>query len=134
MTVAFERITEFDKKSRAIPAMALDISKAIVMVSHAGLLYKFKTYGIPGPVSVIILSFFSNRLFWVVLRENSLQWYLVNATVPQSFVFCPTVFLLYLNGFRNIFIGDIANYANNTSHYCMCDQASDLWQQLELVF
>ena len=62
MIVAFERITEFDKKSRAIPAMALDISKAIVMVSHAGLLYKFKTYGIPGPVSVIILYFFSNRL------------------------------------------------------------------------
>ena len=47
MTVAFERITEFDKKSRAIRTMALDISKAIVMVSHAGLLHKFNTYGIP---------------------------------------------------------------------------------------
>ena len=55
MRVVFERITELFNKSKAIRAMVLDISKAIVMVGHAGLLHKFKTYGIPGPVFVIIL-------------------------------------------------------------------------------
>ena len=55
MRVAFERITELFNKSKAIRAMALDISKAIVMVGHAGLLHKFKTHGIPGPVFVIML-------------------------------------------------------------------------------
>ena len=55
MTVVFERITELFNKSKAIRAMALDISKAIVMVWHAGLLQKFKIYGIPGPVFVIML-------------------------------------------------------------------------------
>ena len=30
-------------------------------------------------------------------------------------------------------ISDIAIYADNTTPYSMCDQASDLWQQLGLV-
>ena len=28
---------------------------------------------------------------------------------------------------------DIAIYADDTTHYSKCDQASDLWQQLELA-
>ena len=30
-------------------------------------------------------------------------------------------------------ICNIVIYADNTTHYSKCDQASDLWQQLELV-
>ena len=67
VTVVFERTI------KVIWAMTLDISKANVMVWHAGLLQKFKTYGIPGPVYGIILSFCSSRLVLVVLGENSLQ-------------------------------------------------------------
>ena len=95
--------------------------------------FKFKTYGIPGPVFTIILSFFSNRLLWVILGENSMQQYLVSATVPQRSIFGPTILLLYINDLPNVLICDIAIYVNVTSHYSKCDQASDLWQELELA-
>ena len=36
--------------------------------------------------------------------------------------------------FLMMFICDIAIYADDTTLYSKCDQASDLWQQLELAF
>ena len=48
--------------------------------------------------------------FWKVLRH-----YRVNAGVPQSV------------------ISNIAIYANNTTLYYKCGQASNLWRQLELA-
>ena len=44
------------------------------------------------------------------------------------------LFLLYINdNVNNDVICDIAIYADDTTLYCKCDQASDLWQQLELA-
>ena len=45
----------------------------------------------------------------------------------------PTLFLLYISHLSNDFICNIAIYADDTTLYCKCDQASDLWQQLELA-
>ena len=45
----------------------------------------------------------------------------------------PTLFLLYINDLPDDVICDIAIYADDTTLYCKCDQASDLWQQLELA-
>ena len=45
----------------------------------------------------------------------------------------PTLFLLYINDFPDDVICDIAIYANDTTLYSNCEQASDLWQQLELA-
>ena len=42
-------------------------------------------------------------------------------------------FLLYINGLPDDVICDIAIYADDTAVYSQCDQASDLWQQLELA-
>ena len=42
-------------------------------------------------------------------------------------------FLLYINDLPDNVICDIAVYADDTTLYSKCDQASDLWQQLELV-
>ena len=61
------------------------------------------------------------------------QEYPVNAGVPQGFILGPTLFLLHNNDLPDHFICDIAIYADNTSVYSKCDQASDLWQQLELA-
>ena len=44
-----------------------------------------------------------------------------------------TFFLLYINDLPDDVICDIAIYANDTTLYSKCDQASDLWQQLELA-
>ena len=43
------------------------------------------------------------------------------------------LFLLYINDLRDDNVCDIATYADDTSLYSKCDQASDMWQQLELV-
>ena len=43
------------------------------------------------------------------------------------------LFLLYINYLPDDVICDIAIYADDTTLYSKCDQASDLWQQLELA-
>ena len=104
------------------------------MVCHAGLLHKLKSYGISGQIFDLISSFVSNRRLQVVLDGKSSQEYPVNAEVPQGSILGSTLFLLYINELPDYVISDIAIYADDTTLYSKCDQASDLWQQLELAF
>ena len=46
----------------------------------------------------------------------------------------PKLFLLYINDFPDDVICNLVIYADDTTLYSKCDQASDLWQQLELTF
>ena len=96
---------------------------------HADLLHKLKPYGISG----LITSFLSNRQLRVILNDKSSQEYPVNAGVPQGSILGPTFFLLYINDLPDDVICNIAIYADDTTLYSKCDQASDLWQQLELA-
>ena len=69
----------------------------------------------------------------MVFYGKSSQEYLVNAGVPRGSILCPTLFLLYINDFPDDVICHIAIYADDTTLYSKCYQASDLWQQLELA-
>ena len=69
----------------------------------------------------------------MVLDGKSSQEVPVNTGVPQGSILGPTVFLLYTNDLSNNVICNITIYADNTTFYSKCDQASDLWQQLELA-
>ena len=89
------------------------MSKAFDRVWHAGLLQKFKSYGISDEIFGLISSFLSNRQLQVVLNGKSSQEYPVNAGVPHGSIL------------------DI--YADDTTLYSECDMVSDLWQLLELA-
>ena len=52
---------------------------------------------------------------------------------PQCSVLCPTLFLLCINDLPDGVICNIAISADDTTLCSKCDQASDLWQQLELA-
>ena len=107
--------------------MALDTSNAFDKVWHAGLLHKLKSYGISGQIFHLISSFLTNRQLPVVLDGKSSQEYLLNVGIPQGSILGPTLFLLYINDLRNDVISNIAIYADDTTLYSKCHQASDLW-------
>ena len=73
----------------------------------------------------LISSFLSSRRLRVVLDGKSSQEYPVNAGISQGSILGPTLL-------DNV-ICDIAIYADDTTLYSKSDQASDMWQQLELA-
>ena len=91
------------------------------------------TYGISTLIFGLISSFLSNIWLQVVLDEKSSQEYSVNDGVPQSSILGPTLFLQHINDLPDDVVCIIAIYADDTTLYSKCDEASDLWQQLELA-
>ena len=53
--------------------------------------------------------------------------------VPHGSMLGPAHFLLYINELPDDVVCNIATYADVTALYSKCDQAFDLWQQLELA-
>ena len=133
LTVTTDKIARAFNRSGPTQAVALDISKAFDRVWHTGLLNKLKTYGISGQIFGLIFSCLSNRRLRVVLDVKFSQEYPVNARVPKGSILGPTFFLLYINDFSDDVICDIAIYADDTTLYSKCVQASDLWEQLQLA-
>ena len=95
-------------------------------VWHAGFFHKLKSYGISGQIFGLTSSFLSNRQLRVALDGKSSQEYPVNAGVPQGSILGPTLFLLYINDLPDDVICNIAIYADDTTLYSKCNQASDL--------
>ena len=133
LTVASDRIARNVNRSRDTRTTALDIfrlsTEFVMLVFSTNL----KSYRISGQIFGFISSVLNNRRLRVVLDGKSSQEYLVNVGVHQSSILGPTLFLLYINDLPDDAICDIATYADDTTFYSKCDQASDLWQQLELV-
>ena len=134
LTVVSHRIARAFNMSGATQAVALDISMAFdrfdMLVLFTNLI---KSYRISGQIFGLISSFLSNKQLQVALDGKSSQEYPVNAGVPQGSILSPTLFLLYVNDLPDDVICYIAIYADDTTFCSKCDQASDLWQQLELV-
>ena len=57
----------------------------------------------------------------------------IHVGVSQGSILVTTLFLLYINDLPDGAICNVAIYADDTNLYSKCDQASDLWRQLELA-
>ena len=68
----------------------------------------------------------------MVLDGKSSQEYPVNAGVTQGSIFGSTLFLQYINDLPDD-ICNIVIYDADTTLCSKCDQASDIWQQLEFA-
>ena len=133
LTVVSDRIARVFNRSGTTQAVALDISKGFNRVWHAGLLYKFRPYGISGQIFGLISSFLSNRWVRVVLDGKSSQEYPTNAGVLQGSILGSILSLLYINDLPDDVICNIAIFADGNTLYSKCDQSFDPWQQLELA-
>ena len=69
----------------------------------------------------------------MVLDGKSSHQYTVKAGVSQESILGPILFLQQINDFSDDTICIIGIYADDITLYSKCDQAFDLWQQLELV-
>ena len=128
-----DRIARAFDRSGATRAVVLDVSKSFDRVWHSGLPHKLISYRISGQIFGLISSFDSNRLLRVILDGKSSQEYQANAGVPQGSILGPALSLLYINDLPIDVICNIAICPDDTTLYSKCDQASDLWQQLELA-
>ena len=93
----------------------LDISKAFDRVWHEGLLYKLKSYGISGPLLILIKSFLTNRFQRVVLNGQTSNWKKILAGVPQGSIIGPLFFLIFINDIPDGIQSNIKVFADDTS-------------------
>ena len=132
LTVVSDRIARAFKRSGATWALALDIFKFWWGFACWSSGHKLASYRISDQVFGLISSFLSNRQLRVVLDGNSSQEYPVNTRVHQGPILGP-VFLLYIKDLSDNVTCNLAIYEDGTILYFQRDQASDLWQQLELA-
>ena len=93
----------------------LDISKAFDRVWHEGLLYKLKSYGISGPLLILIKSFLANRFQRVVLNGQTSCWKEIIAGVPQGSILGPLFFLIFISDIPEGIKSNIIFFADDTS-------------------
>ena len=108
--------------------LAYSSSKVFDKVWYTDLLHKLKLYEILGQMFGLISYFLSNRWLWVVQNGKFSQEYPVNAGVPKA-----AFLVLYNNDLPDDIICNTAIDVDDITIYCKCDQASDLWEHLEMA-
>ena len=127
-----DRIAWASNRSGATQAVALDTSKALhefgMLVFFTNLsLMEFQVSYLTLFLLFLVKGGFG--LFWIGNLHKNIQLMLVFF----KGLFLVLHFLRYINDLPVDVICNIAIYVDDTTLYSKCDQASDLWQQLELA-
>ena len=97
----------------------LDMSKAFDRVWHEGLIFKLKSYGISGPLLLLIQNFLFERSQRVVLDGQASEWTQISAGVPQGSILGPLFFLIYINDLPEDIISIIKIFADDSSFFSL---------------
>ena len=98
----------------------------LVFLADSSLTWNFRS-------AFFMSSFLPTRRLSLVLDGKSSQEYPVTVGVPQVFVLGCTLFLLYINGLPDDVVCNTTVYAVDPTVFAKCEQAPDLWKQLELT-
>ena len=94
LAITHETFEAFDcNPPLEVRTVFLDISKAFDKVWHEGLLYKLKSMGISGELYNLLENYLTGRFQRVILNGQHSSWKPILASVPQSSILVPLLFL-----------------------------------------
>ena len=97
ISIIHEMYASFDANpSLEVRGVFLNISKALDLVWHEGLIYKIKCMGVKGDLLALIESFLFERQQRVVLNGQESEWLTIKAGVPQGSVLSPLFLYIYI--------------------------------------
>ena len=80
-----------------VKGVFVDISIAFDKVWHEGLIFKLKTFGVEGKLTMLLENYLKNRNQRVTLNGLNSSWQKILAGFPQRSVLGPLLFLIYIN-------------------------------------
>ena len=104
-----------DSPSRKPLALSLDLSKALSMVWHEGLLYKRECNVISGKLLKTMKDYLSSRKQRISLNGKNSEWANISLEVPQGLVLGLLLFLVYIDDLVQSAGCDIMLFADDTS-------------------
>ena len=114
-------------------AIFMDLSKAFDVLDHQILATKLEHYGFRGKFLELILSFISNRNYFVNVNGLKSETKMVNIGVPQGSTLGPLLFLLYINDMCNSSTEfDFTLFADDTTLSMSGDKLDELTQKTNI--
>ena len=122
-------------KGKVVSVIFIDFRKAFDCVDHEILGFKMQGCGISENLSVWLKDYLNNRKQCVEINGEKSKLLIVEYGVPQGSLFCPRLFLIYVNDqARSITTGELHLYADDTTAYVIRNSVEDVIELLNTQF